>query len=147
MRCRSRASWKTIDPGSPFPSPRQQGPVDTAARLQQRWEERPLPQLGDAQLHVAGLGRQQPGTGAVAVGGALLGSLIPVGADVLAGLDLDQRLEDQRQPFADDVQVTAGTQCIQQLRQGRLAEGHRGELLGVNLGRITLSFTRWPSPC
>src|SRR5215211_4834507 len=62
-------------------------------------------------------------------------------------LDLDQRLEHQSQPFADDVQVTAGAQCIQQLGQGRLAKGHRGELLGVNPGRNTLSFTRWPSPC
>ena len=39
---------------------RHQGPVDPAARLQQRREERPLPQLGDAQLDIAGLGGQQP---------------------------------------------------------------------------------------
>jgi hypothetical protein len=63
---------------------------------------------------------------------------------VLGGLGTDQCLEHQREPLADAVQVTAGAQCIQQLRQGRLAEGHRGELLGVHLGRITLSFTRWP---
>src|SRR4029450_5014405 len=49
--------------------------------------------------------------------------------------------------LADDVQVTASTQRIQQISNGRLVQGHRGELLGVNLGRITLSFTRWPSPC
>jgi hypothetical protein len=123
---------------------RQQRPVDPAARLQQRREERALPQLRDAQLHIAGLGRQQPGAGAVAVGGALLGSLIGPSADALGGLDLDQRLEHQGEPLADDVQVTASAQCIQQLGQGRLVQGHRGELLGVNLGRITLSFTRWP---
>src|SRR5215216_4824341 len=79
--------------------------------------------------------------------GALLGSLIGAGADVLGGLGIDQCLEHQGEPLADQVEVPAGTQCIQQLGQGRLAEGHRGELLGVNLGRITLSFTRWPSPC
>ena len=79
--------------------------------------------------------------------GALLAPLIGLSADVLGGLGIDQRLQHQSEPFADDVQVTASAQCIQQLRQGRLAEGHRGELLGVNLGRITLSFTRWPSPC
>jgi hypothetical protein len=81
------------------------------------------------------------------VGGALLGALIGSGADVLGGLGVDQGLEHQREPFADDVQVTADVQCIQQVGQGRLAEGHRGELLGVNPGRNTLSFTRWPSPC
>jgi len=42
------------------------------------------------------------------MGGPLLAPLIGPSADVLGGLDLDQRLEDQGQPFADDVQVTAG---------------------------------------
>ena len=41
----------------------------------------------------------------------------------------------------------AGEVCIQQLRQGRLAEAIVANFLGVSLGRITLSFTRWPSPC
>src|SRR5512132_2339406 len=85
-----------------------------------------------------------PASVAVAMGGALLAALIGTSADVLGGLGIDQRLEHQGEPFADEVQVTAGAQCIQQLGQGRLVEGHRGELLGVNLGRITLSFTRWP---
>ena len=81
------------------------------------------------------------------MGGALLGALIAVGADVLGGFGVDQGLQDHGQPLTDHVKITAGAQCIQQLGQGRLAEGHRGELLGVNLGRITLSFTRWPPPC
>jgi hypothetical protein len=42
-------------------------------------------------------------------------------------------LEHQREGFPDDIQVAAGAQCIQQLRQGPLIEGHRGDLLGVNL--------------
>jgi hypothetical protein len=48
---------------------RQRGSVDAAACVQQRGEERVLPQLGDVQLDIAGLGRQQPGPAAVAVGG------------------------------------------------------------------------------
>jgi hypothetical protein len=123
---------------------RQQGPVDAPARLQQRREERALPQFRDAQLHITSLGRQQPRAGAVAVSGALLGPLIGPSADVLGGLGVDQCLQDQRQRLADEVEVATGAQCIQQLGQGRLAEGHRGGLLGVSLGRITLSFTRWP---
>jgi hypothetical protein len=81
------------------------------------------------------------------MGGALLGALIAVGADVLGGLDLDQGLQDHGQPLTDHVKITAGAQGIQQVGQGRLIQGHRGELLGVNLGGNTLSFTRWPSPC
>ena len=106
---------------------RQQGPVDAAAGFQQRREEGALPQLGDAQFHIAGLGRQQPGAGPVAVGGALLGALIGPGADVLGRLGVDQRLQHQSKTLADEVEVTAGAQCIKQLGQGRLAEGHRGE--------------------
>jgi hypothetical protein len=126
---------------------RQQRPVDATAGLQQRREERAFPQFRDAQLDITGLGRQQPGASAVAVGGASLSALVAARADLLGGFGLDQRLEDQGERLADDIQVTAGAQCIQQLVQGRLVEGHRGGLLGVNLGRITLSFTRWPLPC
>jgi len=78
------------------------------------------------------------------VGGALLGALVAAGADVLGGLGVDQRLEHQGEPFPNDIQVAAGAQCIQQLRQGRLIQGHRGELLGVNLGRNTLRVSVMP---
>jgi hypothetical protein len=93
------------------------------------------------------VGGQQPGSRAVAVGRAAGGPLVTVGADVLGGLGVDQRLQHHGQPLADDVEVTASTQRVQQISNGRLVQGHRGGLLGVNLGRITLSFTRWPSPC
>ena len=52
-----------------------------------------LAELGDVQLDVAGLGRQQPGAGAVAVGRALVGPLVAGGADGLARLELDELLE------------------------------------------------------
>jgi hypothetical protein len=81
------------------------------------------------------------------VSGALLGPLVRPSADVLGGLGVDQCLQHQGERLADEVEVTAGAQCIKQVGQGRLAQGHRGELLGVNLGRTTPSFTRWPSPC
>jgi hypothetical protein len=78
------------------------------------------------------------------MGGPGCYALVAAGADLLGSLRLDQRLQHQRQAFTNNIQVPAGAQCIQQLGQGRLVQGHRGELLGVNLGRITLSFTRWP---
>ena len=61
--------------------------------------------------------------------GALLAPLIGLSADVLGGLGVDQGLQHQGQTLADDVQVTAGTQYIQQVGQGRLAEGHRADSL------------------
>jgi hypothetical protein len=39
------------------------------------------------------------------MGGAVLGSLIGSGADVLGGLGLDQCLEHQGEPLADQVEV------------------------------------------
>jgi hypothetical protein len=126
---------------------RQQGPVDAAARLQQGGEEGALPQLGDLEFHVAGLGRQQPRAGPIAMGRAARGPLVTVGADHLGRFGVDQCLQDHGQPLADDVEITAGAQRVQQISNGRLVQGHRGGLLGVNLGGNTLSFTRWPSPC
>jgi hypothetical protein len=123
---------------------RQQRPVDPAAGLQQGGEEGALAQLGDLELDIARLGRQQPRPRAVAVGGTASAALIAAGADPLGSLGLDQRLQHQGEALADDVEVTAGTQRIQQISNGRLVQGHRGELLGVNLGGNTLSFTRWP---
>ena len=47
---------------------REQGLIDPPAALQQAGEERPGPQLGDAQLQIPGRGRQHPGPVAVALG-------------------------------------------------------------------------------
>jgi hypothetical protein len=49
---------------------RPQGPVDAPPGFEERREEAAVAELGDGQLHVAGLGRQQPGPAAVAVSGA-----------------------------------------------------------------------------
>ena len=57
---------------------------------------------------------------AVAMGGALLAALVGPSADVLGGLGVDQCLQHQGEPFADDVQVPASAQCIQQVGHGRL---------------------------
>jgi hypothetical protein len=55
---------------------REQRLVDPPAPLQQAGEERPGPQLGDAQLQIPGRGRQQPGPVAVALGQPGLGALM-----------------------------------------------------------------------
>jgi hypothetical protein len=56
------------------------------------------------------------------MGGACVGALVPASADVLGGLGVDQGLQHQGQALADDVQVTASTQRIQQISNGRLVQ-------------------------
>jgi hypothetical protein len=114
---------------------RQQRPIDPPARLQQRGEERPLPQLGDRQLDVAGLGRQQPLAAAVAVRRASVGALVAAGADDLLGLGVNQGLQHHLHRHADHIDLTAGANPVEQLGQGRLIKGHRTNLfLRVGLG-------------
>ena len=99
--------------------------VDPTARLEERWEETALAQLGDAQLDVAGLGREGPLPAAVAMGGALVRTLVAAGADRLGRLEIDQLLEHEGDPTPDEIQALAGPDRIQQLGQGRLWQGHR----------------------
>jgi hypothetical protein len=105
---------------------RPQGPVDASAGLQQGGEEAAGAQLGDGQLHVAGLGRQQPGPAAVAVGGASIAALVAGSTDLLGGLQVDEGLEHELHRLAHEVQVAAGAERVQKLGKGRLVEGHRG---------------------
>jgi hypothetical protein len=89
-------------------------------RLEQGREERAGPELRDAQLDVAGLGREEPAARTVAVGRPLVGPLVPGRADRLGGLELDQLLEDERHRLAQDVAAAAGADRVEQAGQGRL---------------------------
>jgi len=68
--------------------------VDASTGLEDRREERALAQLGDPQLHIAGLGRHQLSPGAVAFGDAVLAALVALGANHVSGFELDQLLQD-----------------------------------------------------
>ena len=112
------------------PSPPPAAPGRSATRLQQRREERALRSLGCAARH------HRPWSTATALGSrcvraALLAPLIGLSADVLGGLGSISACSTSAS-LRGRLQITAAA-CIQQLGQGRLAEGHRGELLGVNL--------------
>ena len=104
---------------------REQGLIDPPAPLQQRGEERPGPQLGDPQLQIPGRRRQDPGAGAVALGGAGIGALVRAGADHRGQLRLDQRLVERLGGGADAVVNLGGFECLEELEQGRLVQGHR----------------------
>ncbi len=82
------ASRDPVDEG--FHDHRPQRPVDAATGLEQRGEEAAVAQLGDLQVHVAGFGGQQPGSAAVAVGGAVGVALVWGGADLLGRLQVDE---------------------------------------------------------
>ena len=108
---------------------RPQGPVDTPTGLEEGGEEAAVAQLGDGQLHVAGLGRQQSGAAAVAVGGAIVVALVGSGADHLRQLQVDEGLQHELHGLAHEVEVSAGAEGVEKVGQGRLVKGHRGVLL------------------
>jgi hypothetical protein len=99
--------------------------VDATPRLEDDGEERPLAELGDPQLDVAGLGRQHPLAGAVAVGDAGVGPLVAAGADPFGGFGLDELLHDHPDRLADQVDTISGAERLEQLGHGRLGQGHR----------------------
>jgi hypothetical protein len=104
---------------------RPQGLIDAAARLEQAREERALHQLRDRELHITGLGRQQPGTRPVALVRARLRALMRGCADVAGDLRLDQRLQAELHDLTEHVHSVAGLQRLEQARQGRIIKGHR----------------------
>ena len=108
---------------------RPQRPVDAAAGLEQGRKEAAVAELGDGQLDVTGLGRQQPGAAAVAMGGAGLVALVVGGADHLRRLQVNEGLQHELHRLPHEVEVSAGAQGVEKVGQGRLVEGHRGVLL------------------
>jgi hypothetical protein len=102
-----------------------EGLVDPASGLEDRGEEAALAQLRDSQLHVTGLGREQPRPVPVALGDPGVGSFVAVGPDHRGEFGLDQLLADQGDRFFDEVQAFAGTEGVKQFGQDRLIKGHR----------------------
>ena len=98
---------------------REQRPVDATSPLKDRGEEAAPPQLADPQLHVAGLGRQQPGRGAVALVRARVRPLVALGADHLGGLRFDERLEHHPDAASTHIAVAACADGLQQLGRVR----------------------------
>jgi hypothetical protein len=124
---------------------REQGLVDPAAPLQQRGEERPHPQLGDAQLQIPRRGRQQPWAVAVALGESLGRALVGCGADHGREFGLDEVLVDGLGGGADAVIDLRCLECVQDLQQCRLVKGHRALFpFARTIGLVSLTIARWP---
>ena len=99
---------------------REQRLIDAAAPLEQGGEERPGAQLRDLQIEVSGRGAQRPGSGAVAVGGAVAGAFERGGADECARFRIDQFLIQRFGRDADAVGDIGEFEFSQQGEQGRL---------------------------
>jgi hypothetical protein len=83
------------------------------------------PQLGDLQLDIAGLGRQQRITGAVAPIRPSIGTFVALGADHFGRLGVDQRLQHEFDTRADDIDIATGADRVQSVGHVRLCKGHR----------------------
>jgi hypothetical protein len=103
---------------------REQSPVDAPAPLEDGREERSPAQLGDLEIDIARLGGQQTVSAPVALVGAGVAALVEAGADHLGDLGLDEGLEHEFHALADDVDVAAGADRVEQAGHVRLGEGH-----------------------
>ena len=103
----------------------EQSLVDPAAALQQGREERPSSQLRDPKFQIAGRGRQCPGTGAVALRGAVVGAFILARANQRGRFGIDQFLIERFGHRPDPIRDIGEFELGQQIKQGRLVKSHR----------------------
>ena len=92
------------------------GLVDATPALEHTRKERTLAQLGDLELDVARLGRDQARTAAISLGGARQGPFVTLGLDDLGRLGVDQRLIEERDHLANEIAALVALQSAQHLR-------------------------------
>ena len=115
-----------------------EGLVDASPALEHARKERALAQLGDLQVHVAGPGRERAGTVPVATRRAGPTSLVGLGADSLSRLGLDQRLIEEADHLAHQIEVGTLSQRVEQLGWVKIVVGHRSFLscLAMDTSRL-----------
>ena len=121
-----------------------EGLVDASAGLEDGREEAAAAQLGDGQLHVAGLGGEHPRAVPVALVGAVIAALVAPGTDQGRHFGLDQLLADQADRFSDQIEPFARLEGGEQLGQDRLVKGHRCVLLWCVRTGTHRGSRRWP---
>ena len=102
-----------------------------------------MPQLGDAELQVAGLGRQRLGSVATAFRHASLDAFITASADRLDGFGLDQLLKHPSGDLTDQVDALADADRVEKIRRVRIGQSHRCVLLDVVLAGTHQESRRW----
>ena len=110
-----------------------QGLVDSAAGFEQRGEERPDPHLRDQQLNISCRGRQQPGSGAVALVRSGVRAFVRRGADRCGELGVDQLLHAGLEEPTEQLLAVPIAQARQQVsNSGIIVMGHRVFFLPVS---------------
>ncbi|CDK01732.1 hypothetical protein MIC448_820029 [Microbacterium sp. C448] len=121
------AGGHPVDPG--LTDHRVERLVDPTTRVQQRREERPLPQLRNLQVDLPGRSGEGLRAGAVTPGRAFRGALMRARADLHGRFRVDQILQPGLQHPAEHIgmgEVGIVEDFADQGRQGRLVVGHRG---------------------
>ena len=108
-----------------------------------RREERAFPQFRDAELQVAGLGRQRLRAMPVALIHTRVDTFIAAGTDCFGGFGLDQLLEHPAGDLADQVGAFADADRVEQVGQVRIGQSHRCVLLDVVLAGTHQESRRW----
>src|SRR5690606_14352510 len=75
------------------------------SRLEQAGKVRPLPEFGDPEIHRAHPGFPLTGSIPIAVGGALIRTLVPIGTHFSAHFELHQGLAENRDGFSKKVGI------------------------------------------
>lgn len=125
---------------------RPQGPIHPPTRFEQRREERTLSDFRDPQLHVSRWGRQHPSTSAIALVRPGLGSFVPLGADGLSQLGVDQLLERLLHQVTEQERDLVTAKLRNQLSQsGIMALSHRVSPFESTADELTEDSTVAPS--
>ena len=120
-----------------------EGLIDATPTLHEGGEVAAVPQLGDLELDVAGLGADGLGSGAVAPRGPHDRSLVGLGADAFGRLGVNQGLVEEPDHLADKIEVGTLLKRVEECGGVKLLLGHRSFLL-VCLRTDTLRLLRWP---
>ena len=125
---------------------RVQGLVDAPPRFQDAREEAAFAELGDAELDVAGLGRDGLRPVPVALGSPRLGAFIEARADLGRGLGFYELLANKTDSLSDEVNDFTALQRVSELGQDRLIKGLRVISSVVRSARNTLRFSPMAPP-
>ena len=123
---------------------REQGLIDPAAPLQQRREERPLPQLRNPQLQLTRGGRKSARTGPVALRDTIRSAFERGGTDERGRFRIDQLLIERLGRNPDSVGDIGEFKFPEQLEEGRLVKSHRAYVSFREIPRqFSLTIARW----
>ena len=127
---------------------REQGPLRPPARFEQAREVRAVAHARDSEVDRAHPGVPAPLAVPVAMREAALRVTLALGQPgELADLGLHDRLGQEPDALAQDVDLAIGAHLAQGLEQGHAVVGHRGVLRVVGCYSNDARMTRWPLPC